>query len=68
MRNKSRFTDNEVSIMMHDNAAQSFRIIAEFTKKEKMSADRIINLLIEAADEHEAQSVVVKLRDDIKKY
>lgn len=62
------FTENEALEMMYLNTSKSLNLIATNSKKENKSAQEIIDFLIKAADELEAQAVVVKLRDDIKKY
>lgn len=52
--------------MMHRNNAFSFRKVAEFAETHQLSAEEIIEFLKENADEMEAQSVVVDLREKLK--
>jgi len=61
------FTKNEALEMMYNNTSNSFRKVANWVKESDMNKSEIIDYLIEIADEHEAQSMVVKLRDDLNK-
>lgn len=61
------FTKTEALEMMYNNTSNSFRKVANWISESNMSKDEIVEYLIEIADQHEAQSIVVKLRDDIKK-
>ena len=64
-RAKLTFTDNEAISLMHRNAADGLRRIADHVEKHKYPAEYIIELLREIADEQDAQAVVVDLRDKI---
>lgn len=61
------FTKTEALEMMYENTSNSFRKVAIWISESNMSKDEIVEYLTEIADQHEAQSIVVKLRDDIKK-
>ena len=62
---KLEFTGNEAISMMHENQANAFRAIADHVEKWKYSAEGIIKLLRESADECEAQAMVVDFRDKL---
>jgi hypothetical protein len=58
-----KHTDNDALIMMHKNAVQHLRLIADHAEKWEYTAKQLIEYMRELADEHEAQAVVVDLRD-----
>ncbi|WP_346320951.1 hypothetical protein [Chitinophaga sp. YIM B06452] len=60
------FTKNEAVSLMHRNTARSLRMIADHIGKQGLSGNEVQALLIEFADELEAQAVVVDLRDALK--
>jgi DTW domain-containing protein YfiP len=57
------FTKNEAVVLMHKDAASSYRLIAAHVEEHNYNAEQIIEWLRELADEAEAQIVVVELRD-----
>jgi hypothetical protein len=59
------FTKNETLSLMHEAAASDLRDIVSFIKKHNLTVEQIIRLLEEIADQSEAQSIVVDLRDKI---
>lgn len=61
------FTKNEALEMMYNNTSNTCRKIAEWAKASLMSKEDLIDFLIQVADEHEAQSMVIRLRDDMNK-
>lgn len=61
------FTENEALQMMYNNTSNSFRKVAKWVKESDMDRDEIIDFLIKIADEHQAQSVVITVRDFFKK-
>lgn len=62
------FTENEALEMMYNNTGNAFKSVAKFIEEYEMSKQEIIDYLIEIAEQHHAQSIVIKLRDDIKKF
>lgn len=62
---KKEWTRNEAVEMMHNNTANALKSIAQHCKKHNYNANEIIDLLIEASDEMEAQALVVSLRDEL---
>ncbi|HUM52284.1 MAG TPA: hypothetical protein PK431_10730 [Chitinophagales bacterium] len=60
------YTRNESVEMMHSNTASALKIIAKSVEKWGIDKDEIIEYLIEVADEMEAQSLVVAMRDELK--
>jgi hypothetical protein len=61
-----RFTDNEAVEMMHKNNADSFKRVADFCEKHDYTGEMIVEYLREIAEEMEAQSLVVAMRDELK--
>lgn len=59
------FTKNETIELMLENTARELRVIAAHIKEFKLSYKETVKLLNEIADEQEAQSVVVNIRDKI---
>ena len=59
------FTKNEAEAMLHINAKDSYRRIAAHVEEHNYTAWDIIDWLRELADEAEAQSIVVTLRDQL---
>lgn len=62
---KKEFTMNETVALMHEDTATVLRGIVSFVEKWKCEREEIIDFLIEVADNKEAQSVVVRLRDEL---
>lgn len=60
-----KHTDNDALMMMHKNAVQHLRLIADHAEKWEYTAKQLIEYMRELADEHEAQSIVVDLRDKL---
>ena len=60
---KKEWTDNECIAMMHKERANSFRMVADWVEKHKVSWSEVVKLLRDSADEAEAQIIVVNLRD-----
>lgn len=60
-----KHTDNEAISLMHKYLTEMFRSTADHVEKHNLSAEEIIKLLRELADESEAQEIVVNLRDNI---
>lgn len=63
--NFSDNTYNEIVAIMHKEGASMLRDIADHIEKWQHSTQEIVTLLREIADEKEAQSVVVKLRNEL---
>lgn len=61
------FTKNEAAAMMHKNECISLRQMAKHVEECDYSAEMIIKFMRDMADEHEAQVIVVELRDSINK-
>jgi hypothetical protein len=59
------FTKNEVISTMHKNTAWSLRKISDHVIKYGLTVDETTSLLQELADELDAQSMVVELRDKL---
>lgn len=59
-----KHSDNDALLMMHKNAIQHLRLIAEHAEKWNYTAEQIIQYMRELADEHEAQAIVVDMRDN----
>lgn len=59
------FTKNEWIAGRHEFLAESLRRIADFCEKWDYTPDQIYQFMREIADEHEAQGMVVKLRDKL---
>lgn len=57
------FTDNEAVSAMHKNTSNAFLSMADYIEKWEMDYKEVVKLLREIADEQDAQSMVVKLRD-----
>jgi hypothetical protein len=51
---------------MYENTADGLRKIADYVEKHKLDYIETAILLREISDEQDAQSIVVKLRDDLK--
>jgi hypothetical protein len=62
------FTENEALEMMHKGESISLRKIADYVEKHKLGYQDVVAFLREVADEHEAQVMVIKLRDEMKYY
>jgi hypothetical protein len=60
------FTSNEAVEMMHKNNADSFKKVADHCEKHEYTGEMIIDYLRELAEEMEAQSLVVAMRDELK--
>lgn len=67
MELKLKFNVNEALEMMYENTSEALNKIAEFIDKSEMNKDEIVSFLKEIADEQQAQSIVVRLREDLKK-
>lgn len=67
MSNKKEFTENEALEMMYNNTGNAFKSVAKFVEDYEMDKQEIIDYLIEIAEQHHAQAIVIKLRDDINK-
>jgi hypothetical protein len=59
------FTKNDAIALMHKDRASSLRKIAEHIRKYQLSLVDTYILLMELADEAEAQAMVVDLRDTL---
>lgn len=59
------FTIYDTEVLMHKDAANSYRLIAAHVEEHNYSAMQIVEWLRELADEAEAQIVVVELRDKL---
>ncbi len=57
------FTDNEAIAAMHENTSNAFALVADYIEKWKLDYEETVKLLREISDEHDAQKMVVKLRD-----
>jgi hypothetical protein len=66
-RPRKVFTENEWIAGRHAFLSWSLRKIADHCKKCEYDPDQIISFLREISDEHEAQEIVVKLRDELLK-
>ena len=60
------FTGNEAVEMMHKNNADSFKKVAYHCEKHEYTGEMIVDYLRELAEEMEAQSLVVAMRDELK--
>lgn len=62
------FTENETLSLMYKNVAQNLNEIANHIERcpELYDLPSVVKLLREIADEQEAQSMVVELRDNLK--
>lgn len=58
-------TDNEAIEMMHNHVAFAYRSVADFFEKHQMHYKDVVKFLRDAADDSEAQAMVVKLRDEL---
>lgn len=58
-------TRNEVVELMLVNNTSAFRLVAGFIEQYEMDWEEAVEYLREAADEMEAQSVVVRMRDEL---
>jgi DNA topoisomerase VI subunit B len=59
------WTDNQAVEMMLVNNTSAFRRVADFIERYEMDHEEAVACLREWADEMEAQSVVVRLRDEL---
>ena len=59
------FNKNDVELLICQDAAKSFRLIAHHCEEHNYPASEIIKWLRELADEQEAQAMVVELRDKL---
>jgi hypothetical protein len=59
------FSRNETVSLMHRNTANSIRALVDHAKKFKYKKEQIYELLLDIADELEAQAIVVELRDKL---
>jgi hypothetical protein len=64
---KKVFTENEWIAGRHAFLSWALRKIADHCEKWEHDPDEIIEYMREIADEHEAQEMVVKLRDELLK-
>lgn len=60
-------TKNEVLELMHESTAYALRKLADhFDKfKDEYTIENVVSYLREIADEQEAQTIVIQLRDNI---
>jgi len=65
MKPALEFSRNDAVSLMHQERATSLRAIADHVEKHRYSAEEIIILLREIADEAEAQAIVTDLRDTL---
>jgi len=59
------FTTNEAIVMMHKHEATNLRLMADHFEKWDYSMKQIVEYMREMADIHEAQIIVVELRDKL---
>lgn len=59
------FTANEAVALMHEFNAESLRHISDYIERFKPDPEHLVKLFRGWADEVEAQSIVVSLRDKI---
>lgn len=62
---KVPYTANEIISLLHKNTARYLRDIAKHIQTHQQTTEQIIQLLLESADELDAQSMVVELRDTL---
>lgn len=60
-------TRNEILHLMYKSESNNIKEIANYIEKHKLDWEECAKLLREIADEQDAQSVVVRLRDEINK-
>jgi len=59
------FTTNEAIIMMHKNKAIALRSMADHFEKYDYTMEEIVKYMRDLAGQHEAQIIVVELRDKL---
>lgn len=62
---KKVFTQNDAVSLMNRHRAISFREVAKWIEETKPSSDYISTMLMEMADDADAQAMVVDLRDTL---
>lgn len=65
MESPLEYTANEAIALAHEDRAIGLRKIADHVEEHEYTAQQIIAFLREFADESEAQSIVVELRDNL---
>lgn len=61
------YTRNEILDLMYRSEAANLKTIADYIEKHRLDWEESAQLIREISDEQDAQSVVVRLRDDLNK-